>query len=70
MSRLLIILSSLVCITVTFADQTKSSIRNPQAIEEAVLASNAKLHIHSGCFGPTPHSTPHSLLAQTALVAE
>jgi ketosteroid isomerase-like protein len=43
MSRSLIIFLSLACVTVTFANQDKSSISNPQAIEKAVLETNAKM---------------------------
>jgi hypothetical protein len=43
MSKPIIILLSLACITVTFANQDQSSISNPQAIEKAVLESNAKM---------------------------
>ncbi len=43
MSRLIIMFLSLACVTVTFANQEKSSISNPQAIEKAVLETNAKM---------------------------
>lgn len=43
MSRPIIILLSFACITATFANQDKSSSSNPQAIEKAVLESNAKM---------------------------
>ncbi len=43
MSRSIIIFLSLSCITVSFANQGTTSINDPQAIEKAVLETNAKM---------------------------
>ena len=43
MSRPIILLLILACITVAFASQDKSAVGTPQAVEKAVLEANAKM---------------------------